>query len=331
MQAKFIQKRDHRQEKYNANKIKNAVLNCLKETNEVYVDKADLTANEITNSVESKIDFGSVPDIESIQDLIETEFFNRGLFHSLRAYIVYREQRRQCNKYQKSTVDVFNAINEYVDRSDWRVNANANQGYSLGGLILNTSGKLVANYWLDHIYPENVSESHRNGDIHIHDLDVLGGYCAGWSLRTLLQEGFNGVSGRIESTPPKHMGSAVGQIVNFLGCFTDDTEIVTIEHGIQTIRYLIDNGYTDFTVVSADKEGKIVETHAKDLQKIKSDTEVLELEFDDGYVIRCTPDHKFLLNTGEWVEAQDLMEDHILATIDYDVNESISAPHGEFT
>ncbi len=117
----------------------------------------------------------------------------------------------------KPLIDVESSINEYLDRQDWRVNANANQGYSLGGLILNVSGKVIANYWLSHVYPSAIGEAHRNADLHIHDLDVLSGYCAGWSLRTLLNEGLNGVPGKVESGPPKHMSSAVGQIVNFLG------------------------------------------------------------------------------------------------------------------
>ncbi|MFV0284035.1 MAG: ribonucleoside triphosphate reductase [Castellaniella sp.] len=119
-------------------------------------------------------------------------------------------------------VDVIRSIDEYLRQQDWRVNANANQGYSLGGLILNTSGKMIANYWLSHVYPETIGQAHRQGDLHIHDLDMLSGYCAGWSLRTLLEEGLNGVPGKIESAPPRHMSSAVGQIVNFLGTLQNE-------------------------------------------------------------------------------------------------------------
>ncbi len=119
-------------------------------------------------------------------------------------------------------VDVIRSIDEYLRQQDWRVNANANQGYSLGGLILNTSGKLIANYWLSHVYPETIGQAHRQGDLHIHDLDMLSGYCAGWSLRTLLNEGLNGVPGKVESAPPRHMSSAVGQIVNFLGTLQNE-------------------------------------------------------------------------------------------------------------
>ncbi|MCG2800909.1 MAG: ribonucleoside triphosphate reductase [Cellulomonas sp.] len=120
------------------------------------------------------------------------------------------------------TVDVASSIDEYLDRSDWRVNANANQGYSLGGLILNTAGKVIANYWLSQVYPEAVGTAHREGDLHIHDLDMLSGYCAGWSLKRLLAEGLNGVPGKVEATAPKHFSSAIGQIVNFLGTMQNE-------------------------------------------------------------------------------------------------------------
>ncbi|WP_236121664.1 ribonucleoside triphosphate reductase [Cellulomonas palmilytica] len=120
------------------------------------------------------------------------------------------------------TVDVASSIDEYLDRSDWRVNANANQGYSLGGLILNTAGKVVANYWLSEVYPAEIGHAHREGDLHIHDLDMLSGYCAGWSLRTLLQEGLGGIPGKVDARPAKHFSAAIGQIVNFLGTMQNE-------------------------------------------------------------------------------------------------------------
>ncbi len=122
----------------------------------------------------------------------------------------------------RSNVDAVETIEEYLDRSDWRVNANANQGYSLGGMILNISGKLTARYWLDRVYPKAVRSAHVSGDFHIHDLDLLSGYCAGWSLRQLLEEGFNGVVGRVESAPPRHFETALGQMVNFLGTLQNE-------------------------------------------------------------------------------------------------------------
>lgn len=122
----------------------------------------------------------------------------------------------------KHLVDPAQTVNEYLSKADWRVNANANQGYSLGGLILNSSGKLIANYWLNEIYTPEIGKAHREGDYHIHDLDMFAGYCAGWSLKQLLQEGFNGVPGAIASNPPTHFSSACGQIVNFLGTLQNE-------------------------------------------------------------------------------------------------------------
>ena len=119
-------------------------------------------------------------------------------------------------------IDSIKTIEEYLNCEDWRVKANANQSYSLGGLILNTSGKVIANYWLNKAYSKEIGEAHRCGDFHIHDLDMLAGYCAGWSLKNLLISGFNGVPGKIEAAPPKHLSSAIGQMVNFLGALQNE-------------------------------------------------------------------------------------------------------------
>lgn len=127
----------------------------------------------------------------------------------------------RANRKQRS-VPVADTLNEYLNQEDWRVQANANQGYSLGGMVLNVAGKMTANYWLDEVYSDAVGEAHREGDLHIHDLDMLAGYCAGWSLRSLLQEGLNGVPGRVQAKPPKHLSSALGQMVNFLGTLQNE-------------------------------------------------------------------------------------------------------------
>lgn len=127
-----------------------------------------------------------------------------------------------ANNRLSSLIDPIKTVDEYLDQLDWRVHANANQGYSLGGMILNISGKIIANYWLHNVYPQSVCRAHIDGDIHIHDLDMFSGYCAGWSLRQLLLEGFNGVSGKVESAPPKHFDTALGQMVNFLGTLQNE-------------------------------------------------------------------------------------------------------------
>ncbi len=160
--------------------------------------------------------------IEEIQDQVELVLMRAGHYRVARAYAVYREQHRRLRADRTTLVDVEASVREYLSRSDWRVHANANQGYSLGGLILNVSGKVIANYWLSHVYPPEVGEAHRNADLHIHDLDMLSGYCAGWSLRTLLAEGLNGVPGKVEAAPPRHLSSAVGQMVNFLGTLQNE-------------------------------------------------------------------------------------------------------------
>ncbi len=163
-----------------------------------------------------------VPTVEQVQDQVERTLIDAGHFDTARAYIVYRERRSALRQDKACAVDVERSVNEYLSQQDWRVNANANQGYSLGGLILNVSGKVIANYWLTHVYPTEIGHAHREADIHIHDLDMLSGYCAGWSLRTLLHEGINGVPGKVEAGPPKHLSSAVGQIVNFLGTLQNE-------------------------------------------------------------------------------------------------------------
>ncbi|NOZ13997.1 MAG: ribonucleoside triphosphate reductase [Acidobacteria bacterium] len=160
--------------------------------------------------------------IEEIQDMVEEALIMSGYIKTARAYIRYREKHRELRQDRKAAIEAISTVNEYLDRMDWRVNANANQGYSLGGLILNSAGKIIANYWLSHVYTEEIGQAHREGDFHIHDLDMLSGYCAGWSLRMLLEEGFNGVPGKIEANPPKHLSSALGQMVNFLGTLQNE-------------------------------------------------------------------------------------------------------------
>ena len=161
-------------------------------------------------------------DVEQVQDQVERMLMEAYYYATARAYIVYREQHGRLRRDRKAIVEVAASMNEYLSREDWRVQANANQGYSLGGLVLNVAGKVTANYWLDEVYSAEIGEAHREGALHIHDLDMLAGYCAGWSLRTLLNEGLNGVPGRVEAGPPKHLSSALGQMVNFLGTLQNE-------------------------------------------------------------------------------------------------------------
>ncbi len=214
-------KRGGEQAAFDAEKIRSAIERAGKATNEFDAPEAQLLTAQAIKVLSHRFE-GAPPTIEQIQDVVEQVLISANHFKTARAYIVYREQRARLRSDRKTVVEVETSINEYLDRADWRVNANANQGYSLGGLILNVSGKVVANYWLSHVYPAQVGEAHREGDIHIHDLDMLAGYCAGWSLRTLINEGLNGVPGKVEAGPPKHLSSAVGQIVNFLGTLQNE-------------------------------------------------------------------------------------------------------------
>jgi ribonucleoside-triphosphate reductase len=218
---RLIVKRDGSTVVFDAGKIRSAIARAGQATGEFDGDEAGRLADEAVKVIAHRF-VSTTPEIEEVQDVVEQVLIAADHFATARAYIVYREKRGQARQDRKTVVDVATSINEYLERSDWRVNANANQGYSLGGLILNLSGKVVANYWLSHIYPPEIGVAHREGDIHIHDLDMLAGYCAGWSLRTLLTEGLNGVPGKVEAGPPKHLSSAVGQIVNFLGTLQNE-------------------------------------------------------------------------------------------------------------
>ncbi len=202
---------------FDADKIRAAIGKAGRATGEFDDDEARLLSAQVVKVLAHRLRQGRQPDIEGIQDTVEQVLISANHIRAARAYIVYREQHKKLRADKRTLLDVAASVNEYLDRADWRVSANANQGYSLGGLILNSSGKMIANYWLSHVYAPEAGQAHREGDIHIHDLDMLAGYCAGWSLRTLLNEGLNGVPGKVESGPPKHMSSAVGQIVNFLG------------------------------------------------------------------------------------------------------------------
>lgn len=215
-----VRKRNGQLTLFDPLRIQAAILNAGKASGEFGKEEASLLTNQVLKIL--TLSHCTIPTIERIQDTVEQQLISANHLRTARAYIVYREQHQRLRQDNKTLLDVSQAVNEYLDRSDWRVSANANQGYSLGGLILNSAGKITANYWLNHVYPPQIGQAHRNGDLHIHDLDMLSGYCAGWSLRTLLHEGLNGVAGQIESNPPKHLSSAVGQIVNFLGTLQNE-------------------------------------------------------------------------------------------------------------
>jgi len=206
---------------FDLQKIQKAIENAAQAVEQRDEAVPFAVAKEVFIRLEELFD-GAVPSVEQIQDIVEEELIRFEYVDIAKAYILYREKRREARARRDVVVEVEKTIQEYLKKADWRVQANSNQGYSLGGMILNTAGKVTANYWLSHIYPSAIGDAHRNADIHIHDLDMFSGYCAGWSLRALLEEGFNGVPGKIESGPPKHLSSAVAQMVNFLGTLQNE-------------------------------------------------------------------------------------------------------------
>ncbi len=216
-----VVKRDGKVVDFDPGKIASAVTRAGAATGDFAAEEGARLAYRITGTLAGHAGAMAI-GVEEIQDAVELALLHAGYLRAARAYIVYREQHARLRNDRQTLVDVATSVNEYLEQQDWRVNANANQGYSLGGLILNVSGKVVANYWLSHVYAPEIGRAHRDGDVHIHDLDMLAGYCAGWSLRQLLHEGLNGVPGKVEAGPPKHMSSAVGQIVNFLGTLQNE-------------------------------------------------------------------------------------------------------------
>ncbi|NJK91508.1 MAG: ribonucleoside triphosphate reductase [Blastochloris sp.] len=230
----FVLKRDGRRESFNPARIFLALESAWRAELGIpapgvlphsSLQKISLLALEVEREVLKRAVTGADVEVESIQDLVEEALMSAGEHSLARRYILYREERhrqRLLRETGEPLVSPVDSVNEYLSGSDWRINANANQGYSLGGLILNISGKLVANYWLHHVYGREIERAHREGDFHIHDLDMLAGYCAGWSLRQLLWEGFNGIPNKVEAGPARHLRTALGQMVNFLGSLQNE-------------------------------------------------------------------------------------------------------------
>lgn len=216
-----IIKRDGAEMPFDATRIAKALAKAGRATGDFGEDEANLLTQRSLKVLRHRF-AGSAPTVEQVQDVVEQMLLDANHTRTFRAYATYRDQRHRIRQDKRTLVDVESSVKEYVDRADWRVKANANQGYSLGGMILNVAGKITANYWLSHVYPPEIGQAHRDADYHIHDLDMLSGYCAGWSLRQLLVEGFNGIPGKLEANPPKHLSSALGQMINFLGSLQNE-------------------------------------------------------------------------------------------------------------
>ncbi|MDD3441699.1 MAG: ribonucleoside triphosphate reductase [Sulfurimonas denitrificans] len=209
-----ILKRDGTHKEFLSFKIEDAIKKAFKSQNIIY-------DSSIFFNVLDELKNKRVIAVEDIQDLIEKELYKSRYFDVMRSFMIYRHthkmQRDSLLSEDTTYINSTQTIEEYILGTDWRIKANSNTGYSNAGLVNNTAGKVIANYWLDKIYSKEEGYAHRNGDYHIHDLDCLTGYCAGWSLRVLLDEGFNGVRGRVESDAPRHFREALGQMANFLG------------------------------------------------------------------------------------------------------------------
>lgn len=217
-----VLKRNQETENFDRHRILKAIESAGQASNEYDSHVAHSLCQRVLEVLSLRFGPQGIPTVEQIQNLVEETLAKADYFQTAKSFIIYRAKHQQLRSDKQTLVDVESSVNEYLEKSDWRVKANANQGYSLGGLILNVSGKVLANYWLNHVYSPEIGNAHRNADLHIHDLDMLAGYCAGWSLKILLREGFNGVPGKTEALPPKHLSSVVGQIVNFLGTLQNE-------------------------------------------------------------------------------------------------------------
>ena len=217
-----LRKRDGKQVPFDSFKIANAIFKAAESVGGKDFGLALSLARQIEEIINARFHPNSIPAVEEIQDIVEKVLIENGHARVAKSYILYREQHRKIRSAKNLVLDIANTMNGYLKQEDWRVNENSNVNYSLGGLILHNSGAIIANYWLEHIYTHDISESHRNGEIHLHDLSMFSGYCAGWSLRQLIAEGLSGVKNKISSRPPKHLSTLIQQMVNFLGVLQNE-------------------------------------------------------------------------------------------------------------
>ena len=215
-------KRDGSKADFTLTKINDAIMKAFTATQMSYNnDIIDLLALRVTADFQKKVENDEI-HVEDIQDSVERVLGQAGYEEVAKAYILYRKQREKMRAMKSTILDYKDVVNSYVKVEDWRVKENSTVTYSGGGLILSNSGAVTANYWLSEIYDEEIAEAHRNADIHIHDLSMLTGYCAGWSLRQLIKEGLGGITGKITSAPARHLSVLCNQMVNFLGIMQNE-------------------------------------------------------------------------------------------------------------
>lgn len=217
-----VVKRDGEVAEFDLSKVGGAITKAFEATNMEYnQDIIDLLDLRVTADFQKKIKDGLI-GVEAIQDSVEQVLSQAGYGDVAKAYILYRKQREKIRNMKSTILDYKEIVNSYVKVEDWRVKENSTVTYSVGGLILSNSGAVTANYWLSEIYDQEIADAHRNADIHIHDLSMLTGYCAGWSLKQLIQEGLGGIKGKITSAPAKHLSVLCNQMVNFLGIMQNE-------------------------------------------------------------------------------------------------------------
>ena len=217
-----VVKRDGSVTEFDVKKISNAIRKAFDACGRQYADSVlDMIALQVTSEFEPKIKDDLI-GVEDIQDSVEKILSNAGYADVAKAYILYRKQRENIRNITATTLDYKKLVDSYLKALDWRVKENSTVTYSVGGLILSNSGAITANYWLSEVYDEEIASLHRNADIHIHDLSMLTGYCAGWSLKQLIQEGLGGIPGKITSAPAKHLSTLCNQMVNFLGIMQNE-------------------------------------------------------------------------------------------------------------
>ena len=217
-----VVKRDGEVVDFNLAKISDAISKAFTATQKNYNDEIiSLLSLRVTSDFQEKIK-GETISVEDIQDSVEQVLNQTGYTDVAKAYILYRKNREKIRNMKSTFLDYKEIVNSYVDELDWRVKENSTVTYSVGGLILHNSGSVTANYWLSEIYDEEIANAHRNADIHIHDLSMLTGYCAGWSLKQLIKEGLGGITGKITSSPAGHLSTLCNQMVNFLGIMQNE-------------------------------------------------------------------------------------------------------------
>jgi len=217
-----VVKRDGRSVGFNITRISNAITKAFDATGIPYSpDVINLLSLQVTADFATKVHNGKI-EVESIQDSVEAVLQRTGYSEVAKAYILYRKNREKLRNMSSTILDYKGLVDSYLNVADWRVKENSTVTYSVGGLILSNSGAITANYWLSEIYDEEIAAAHRNADIHLHDLSMLTGYCAGWSLKQLIQEGLGGVPGKITSAPAKHLATLCNQMVNFLGIMQNE-------------------------------------------------------------------------------------------------------------